>query len=141
MELTNAASSLQVVNEQAPVSLNGSGSSDPNGESISFAWSQVLGPPVSLMGASTAAVGLVPGYDRIGIWGAVLLTAARALQGIGVGGEWGGSVLLSAEWSDRSRRGFCRWRAIAIGARGWRRPRDRWRGPMQPRRLWIVRCS
>src|SRR5437868_7010356 len=53
-----------------------------------------------LMGISTAAVGLVPGYDRIGIWGAVLLTIARALQGIGVGGEWGGSVLLSAEWSD-----------------------------------------
>src|SRR5881398_1880368 len=49
-----------------------------------------------LMGLSTAAVGLVPGYDRIGVWGAVLLTIARALQGIGVGGEWGGSVLLSA---------------------------------------------
>ena len=59
-----------------------------------------------LMGVSTAAVGLVPGYDRIGVWGAVLLTAARALQGIGVGGEWGGSVLLSAEWGDRARRGF-----------------------------------
>ena len=59
-----------------------------------------------LMGISTAAVGLVPGYDRIGIWGAVLLTIARALQGIGVGGEWGGSVLLSAEWGDRRRRGF-----------------------------------
>src|SRR5438046_807446 len=59
-----------------------------------------------LMGLSTAAVGLVPGYDRIGVWGAVLLTFARAAQGIGVGGEWGGSVLLSAEWSDRARRGF-----------------------------------
>src|SRR5438034_10659 len=59
-----------------------------------------------LMGVSTAVVGLVPGYDRIGVWGAVLLTAARALQGIGVGGEWGGSVLMSAEWGDRRRRGF-----------------------------------
>jgi MFS family permease len=59
-----------------------------------------------LMGLSTAAVGLVPGYDRIGVWGAVLLTGARALQGIGVGGEWGGSVLMAAEWGDRSRRGF-----------------------------------
>src|SRR5215470_12175492 len=59
-----------------------------------------------LMGLSTAAVGLVPGYDRIGVWGAVLLTVARALQGIGVGGEWGGSVLMAAEWGDRSRRGF-----------------------------------
>jgi MFS family permease len=59
-----------------------------------------------LMGVSTAAVGAIPGYDRIGVWGAVLLTAARALQGIGVGGEWGGSVLMAAEWGDRSRRGF-----------------------------------
>src|SRR5262249_2549527 len=59
-----------------------------------------------LMGLSTAAVGLVPGYDRIGVWGAVLLTVARALQGIGVGGGWGGSVLMAAEWGDRSRRGF-----------------------------------
>jgi len=59
-----------------------------------------------LMGLSTAAVGLVPGYDRIGVWGAVLLTVARALQGIGVGGEWGGSVLMAAEWGDKSRRGF-----------------------------------
>jgi MFS family permease len=59
-----------------------------------------------LMGISTAIVGVVPGYDRIGIWGAVCLTLARALQGIGVGGEWGGSVLMSAEWGDRGRRGF-----------------------------------
>jgi len=59
-----------------------------------------------LMGISTAIVGLVPGYDRIGVWGAVLLTMARAAQGIGVGGEWGGAVLLSAEWGDRRRRGF-----------------------------------
>jgi metabolite-proton symporter len=59
-----------------------------------------------LMGISTACIGLVPGYDRIGIWGGVLLTLFRALQGIGVGGEWGGSVLLTAEWGDRRRRGF-----------------------------------
>src|SRR5713226_1215668 len=51
-----------------------------------------------LMGISTASIGLVPGYDTIGIWGGVLLTIGRALQGIGVGGEWGGSVLLAAEW-------------------------------------------
>jgi metabolite-proton symporter len=59
-----------------------------------------------LMGLATAAIGLVPGYDTIGIWGAVLLTVGRALQGIAVGGEWAGSVLLAAEWSHRSRRGF-----------------------------------
>ena len=38
-------------------------------------------------------------YETIGIWGAILLTILRALQGIGVGGEWGGSVLLAMEWS------------------------------------------
>jgi MFS family permease len=41
----------------------------------------------------------VPTYASIGIWGAVILTALRMLQGIGVGGEWGGSVLLAMEWS------------------------------------------
>jgi len=59
-----------------------------------------------LMGISTAGIGLVPDYEQIGIWGAVLLTIGRILQGIGVGGEWGGSVLLASEWGDRSRRGF-----------------------------------
>src|SRR6185369_11141834 len=42
-----------------------------------------------LTGLSSAAVGLVPGYDSIGIWGAVILTVLRLIQGIGVGGEWG----------------------------------------------------
>jgi metabolite-proton symporter len=59
-----------------------------------------------LMGGSTVAIGLIPGYDRIGIWGAILLTVCRLLQGIAVGGEWAGSVLLAAEWSDPKRRGF-----------------------------------
>ncbi len=52
-----------------------------------------------LMGIATFLVALVPGYDSIGIWGAVILTVLRTLQGIGVGGEWGGSVLISMEWS------------------------------------------
>jgi MFS family permease len=51
------------------------------------------------MGLATFAIAFVPTYDSIGIWGAVLLTVLRALQGIGVGGEWGGSVLMSMEWS------------------------------------------
>ena len=59
-----------------------------------------------MMGASTAAIGCIPGYDAIGIGGAVLLTLARVLQGIAVGGEWGGSVLLAAEWSQRGARGL-----------------------------------
>jgi metabolite-proton symporter len=60
-----------------------------------------------LMGIATFLVALVPGYQRIGIWGGVLLTALRFIQGIGVGGEWGGSVLLSMEWAQSNRhRGF-----------------------------------
>ena len=52
-----------------------------------------------LMGMSTFLVAFLPGYATIGIWGAVLLTVLRLIQGIGVGGEWGGSVLLSMEWA------------------------------------------
>jgi MFS family permease len=60
-----------------------------------------------LMGISTFLVAFLPGYNSIGVWGAVILTVLRALQGIGVGGEWGGSVLLSMEWARRhGQRGF-----------------------------------
>src|ERR1700691_1491453 len=52
-----------------------------------------------VMGVATFLVAFVPGYDSIGIWGAIILTVLRMLQGIGVGGEWGGSVLISMEWS------------------------------------------
>ncbi|AOZ02588.1 MFS transporter [Cupriavidus sp. USMAHM13] len=52
-----------------------------------------------LMGLATFAVAFVPSYARIGIWGAVLLTLLRFVQGVGVGGEWGGSVLMSMEWA------------------------------------------
>ena len=59
------------------------------------------------MGLATFAIAFVPTYDSIGIWGAVLLTVLRAIQGIGVGGEWGGSVLLAMEWSrTRGQRGL-----------------------------------
>jgi MFS family permease len=51
------------------------------------------------MGLATFAIAFVPTFASIGIWGAVLLTVLRAIQGIGVGGEWGGSVLLAMEWS------------------------------------------
>jgi len=51
------------------------------------------------MGIATFLIAFVPGYASIGIWGAILLTVLRAIQGIGVGGEWGGSVLLAMEWS------------------------------------------
>ena len=60
-----------------------------------------------LMGIATFLVALVPGYSSIGIWGAVLLTLLRFIQGVGVGGEWGGSVLLSMEWAkSNAHRGF-----------------------------------
>ncbi len=60
-----------------------------------------------LMGLATFAVAFVPGYASIGIWGAIILTVLRFVQGIGVGGEWGGSVLLSMEWArTTAHRGF-----------------------------------
>ncbi len=52
-----------------------------------------------LMGLATFAVALVPTYGTVGIWGAVILTLLRFIQGVGVGGEWGGSVLMSMEWA------------------------------------------
>jgi MFS family permease len=60
-----------------------------------------------LMGVSTFLVAFVPPYAQIGIWGAVLLVILRFIQGVGVGGEWGGSVLMSMEWTKTSaNRGF-----------------------------------
>jgi metabolite-proton symporter len=52
-----------------------------------------------LMGIATFLIAFVPTYQSIGIWGAVILTVLRMIQGIGVGGEWGGSVLLAMEWA------------------------------------------
>ncbi len=60
-----------------------------------------------LMGVATFLVAFVPTYEQIGVWGAVLLTVLRFLQGVGVGGEWGGSVLMSMEWAKTdAHRGF-----------------------------------
>ncbi len=56
-----------------------------------------------LMGLATFAVAFVPTYDQIGVWGAISLTVLRFIQGVGVGGEWGGSVLLSMEWARTSK--------------------------------------
>ena len=59
------------------------------------------------MGIATFLVAFVPTYESIGIWGAVILTVLRAIQGIGVGGQWGGSVLVAMEWSkSHGRRGL-----------------------------------
>ena len=59
-----------------------------------------------IMGAGTAAIGLLPSYDSIGVWAPVLLVLLRILQGIGVGGEYGGAVLLAVEFAPAERRGF-----------------------------------
>jgi metabolite-proton symporter len=69
-----------------------------------------------LMGLATFAVALVPTYESIGIWGAVLLTVLRFIQGVGVGGEWGGSVLMSMEWArdDRSRGLIASWPQFGV---------------------------
>src|SRR4051812_1407569 len=61
---------------------------------------------LTLMGVATALMGVLPGYATIGAWAPILLVVLRIVQGIGVGGEWGGSVLMSMEWGRRRRRGF-----------------------------------
>ena len=59
-----------------------------------------------LMGISTTLIGVLPTYHTIGYLGPILLTLLRVGQGIGVGGEWGGSVLMSMEWGSLRRRGL-----------------------------------
>ena len=59
-----------------------------------------------LMGVATALIGVIPTYASIGIWAPVLLVALRFVQGFGVGGEWGGAVLLAVEHSGGERRGY-----------------------------------
>ena len=59
-----------------------------------------------LMGVATVLIGLLPGYDQIGIWAPVLLIVLRLVQGFAVGGEWGGAVLMAAEHGNAARRGF-----------------------------------
>src|SRR4051812_1813800 len=85
----------------------------PVGAAIFGHWGDRLGrksaliATLMLMGVATFLVAFVPSYDTIGIWGAVILTVLRFIQGIGVGGEWGGSVLLAMEWARQDRhRGF-----------------------------------
>src|SRR5215469_8045388 len=56
-----------------------------------------------LTGLSTFLVGCVPTYEQIGIWGPVVMVILRFIQGIGIGGEWGGSVLVSMEWARSSK--------------------------------------
>ncbi len=59
-----------------------------------------------IMGSSTVLIGLVPTYDTIGIWAPLLLLFLRVLQGIGLGGEWGGAVLMTFEYAAPEKRGL-----------------------------------
>ncbi|HAH00264.1 MAG TPA: MFS transporter, partial [Ktedonobacter sp.] len=59
-----------------------------------------LAATLLLMGIATILIGILPGYASIGLAAPLLLSLLRFLQGIGLGGEWGGSVLLSLEYSD-----------------------------------------
>jgi len=59
-----------------------------------------------IMGVATFLIGLLPTYETIGVWAPILLVVLRIFQGFGVGGEWGGAVLMAVEHSPRGRRGF-----------------------------------
>ncbi|MDN3016925.1 MFS transporter [Paenibacillus sp. BSR1-1] len=61
---------------------------------------------LAIMGSSTALIGVLPVYESIGSWAPILLVALRLIQGIAVGGEWGGAVLLAVEYSEKKKRGF-----------------------------------
>jgi MHS family shikimate/dehydroshikimate transporter-like MFS transporter len=67
---------------------------------------QMLLLTLLIMGVGTALIGLLPTYDSIGVWAPILLVALRILQGIGVGGEYGGAVLLAVEFAPAGRRGW-----------------------------------
>ncbi len=59
-----------------------------------------------IMGIGTFLIGLLPTYESIGAWAAALLLVLRIAQGLGVGGEWGGAVLMAVEHAPDNRRGF-----------------------------------
>ncbi len=84
----------------------------PVGAAIFGHWGDRIGRKATLittlltMGIASALIGLMPSYNSIGFWAPTILVILRILQGIGVGGEWGGSVTLSMEWGNPRRRGF-----------------------------------
>ena len=70
-----------------------------------------------LMGVSSAAMGLLPGYAQIGVAAPVLLAMLRFVQGFAVGGEWGGAVLMAGEFGDAKRRGtWAGWPQVGVPA-------------------------
>lgn len=70
-----------------------------------------------MMGSATFLIGLLPDYGRIGVWAPVLLLALRVMQGLALGGEWGGAVLMAVEHAPPHRRGyFGSWVQIGVPA-------------------------
>lgn len=61
---------------------------------------------LSMMGLGTMAIGLLPNYEQIGVWAPILLFLCRIVQGLAIGGEWGGALLLAYEYAPKNRRGF-----------------------------------
>ncbi len=61
---------------------------------------------LSLMGLATFLMGVLPTYQTIGIWAPVLLILLRLVQGLGLGGEWGGALLLAVEYAPKEKRGL-----------------------------------
>ncbi|AXI01360.1 MFS transporter [Sporosarcina sp. PTS2304] len=61
---------------------------------------------LSLMGIATFGMGLLPTYQAIGVWAPILLITLRLVQGLGIGGEWGGALLLAVEYAPKEKRGL-----------------------------------
>jgi MFS family permease len=84
----------------------------PVGAAIFGHWGDRIGRKATListlmlMGIASFLIGVMPTYGSIGVWAPTILVVLRLLQGIGVGGEWGGSVTLAMEWGNPRRRGL-----------------------------------